>query len=325
MNADYMVHSSNPNPVELFQEAQRHFEEIRYLRAKDPIAASEIIQETLVAEMSNVIFASNNIERAGEDLLETMRICQAIFRGEKVEEIDERSVEYQRRLENLISENKGAEPDHIIRSRREVVQHALALQYMTTAILFNDEPWSEEILCRTHRILCTGVNHPKYRTPWRRYGGKYRDIVPEPETGRIGCEVNASGTCFTPFKMVPRAMSSLVKNLNAEIAKAEAKGELDPYHLAAKYCADFVWIHPFLDGNGRMCRLILNTILLKYTGIVVSIGEHDEEREEYLNIKRRLTAEAWGPGEFAAFVVGKATLRLKSMRDNLQYRAVNGQ
>ncbi|KAL3249929.1 hypothetical protein ABHI18_011411 [Aspergillus niger] len=34
--------------------------------------------------------------------------------------------------------------------------------------------------------------------------------------------------------------------------------------MAAKSCNDFVMIHPFANGNGRMRRLISNAILLKY-------------------------------------------------------------
>jgi len=325
MNSDYIIHSSNPDPIAQFEEAQTYFLDIQCLHAKDPVSASEIIQNTLVEEMSNVIFGSNYIERAGEDLLETMRICQAIFRGEEVDDFDERSPNYQRRLENFVMKKTGAEQDHIIRSRREVIQHAFALQHITDAVVNKNELWTEGLILDTHRILCQGIDHPKYGTPWRKYGGKYRNILRDAVTGEMGVEVNAGGTCFTPSHRVPDAMRNLVRDLNADMQTAEAQQELDPYHLAAKYCAHFVWIHPFLDGNGRMCRLILNAILLKYAGIVVPIGEHDEERDEYIAIKRRYTGEAWGPGEFAAFLLNKATLRLQTMRENMRRTIISSQ
>jgi fido (protein-threonine AMPylation protein) len=59
---------------------------------------------------------------------------------------------------------------------------------------------------------------------------------------------------------------------------------MDPYALASKYCHKFVNIHPFLDGNGRMCRLIMNGLLPKYAGIAVPFGGTEEERNEYLGI-----------------------------------------
>ena len=113
-------------------------------------------------------------------------------------------------------------------------------------------------------------------------------------------------------------MKRIVDALNDDIAAATEKGVLDPYPLAAKWCAEFVWYHPFLDGNGRLCRLLLNAILLKYAGIVVPIGEHDEERKEYLDIKRRYTTDCEGEGEFASMIMKRATLRLKTMRDRVR-------
>jgi fido (protein-threonine AMPylation protein) len=55
---------------------------------------------------------------------------------------------------------------------------------------------------------------------------------------------------------------------------------------AARLATDFVCIHPFEDGNGRLCRMILNVMSIKYAGCTVPIGVEEEEREEYLK-------EAW--------------------------------
>ena len=41
-------------------------------------------------------------------------------------------------------------------------------------------------------------------------------------------------------------------------------------------------IQPFGDGNGRVSRIILNTLLLKYAGHICIIGMTEMEREEYL-------------------------------------------
>lgn len=70
-----------------------------------------------------------------------------------------------------------------------------------------------------------------------------------------------------------RAPEELIQEFDDDIAKVEKTLALDPFTLVAKYCNDFVMIHPFLDGNGRMCRLILNAILLKYAGDFVCLGE----------------------------------------------------
>lgn len=48
----------------------------------------------------------------------------------------------------------------------------------------------------------------------------------------------------------------------------EAKGEVDPLILNAMFILDFLCIHPFNDGNGRMSRL-LTLLLLYQSGFIV--------------------------------------------------------
>lgn len=55
----------------------------------------------------------------------------------------------------------------------------------------------------------------------------------------------------------------------------------NPSALAAEYCLIFVRIHAFQDVSSRMCRLLWNAVLIKYTGVAVSLGEHNQERHEY--------------------------------------------
>jgi hypothetical protein len=66
-----------------------------------------------------------------------------------------------------------------------------------------------------------------------------------------------------------------------------------------------------------MCRLILNAILLKYAGVVVALGENDESREEYLAIQRRAGEHMDGPGELAALVLKKATVKYRHIKQKL--------
>jgi len=116
-------------------------------------------------------------------------------------------------------------------------------------------------------------------------------------------------------------MQELVEKFNADIAAAEDKQILDPFYVAAKYSNMFVLIHPFLDGNGRTCRLLLNAILLKYAGTVIAFGGNDEAREEYFDIVKRAAQDVTDDqSEFAAFVLEKAALRLKGLKRKLMGR-----
>lgn len=89
------------------------------------------------------------------------------------------------------------------------------------------------------------------------YGGSYKSAPNE-----IGA-VLPSGetvTLFTPLAPheVPEAMERLCDAYNAAIAE----GEVDPLILIPCFVLDFLCIHPFKDGNGRMSRLL--TLLLLY-------------------------------------------------------------
>ena len=67
-----------------------------------------------------------------------------------------------------------------------------------------------------------------------------------------------------PAFQIPEAMDSLCNEFNKAIERAE----YDPLLLIPMFILDFLCIHPFNDGNGRMSRLL--TLLLLYrSGYIV--------------------------------------------------------
>ena len=139
-------------------------------------------------------------------------------------------------------------------------------------------------------------------------GGKYRNTVAEPYDREMDVIVNADTPGYTSPLMIPIAMKQTLKALIGEISESENGRDVDPFRLAAKYCAKVMRIHPFMDGNGRISRIMLNVILLKYALVVVPLGATEEDRTEYLEIKRRVLTEPIGPGELATMVVDKGAI-----------------
>ena len=95
------------------------------------------------------------------------------------------------------------------------------------------------------------------------YGGKYKNVQ------NYISAINEKGethTLFTPLSPVetPIAMQELCKEFN----KANNEGFVDPLILIPLFIHDFLCIHPFIDGNGRMSRL-LTTLLLYRSGYYV--------------------------------------------------------
>lgn len=319
MSDTRLFYSKEIRRQEQFNQALQYLNEIQYLRKIRLEETTEITSQCIEDDMKLAIFGSNMIERAGLDLAETMRLGDRIFKNQEVE-VGERDQKYKMQLEKYMEAKHDAQEaeKRILRSRWEVIQHARALWFLTNAFVTERKPISEELIKETHKILCTNVSHPKYGTPWEEYAGVYRNDVRQPGAKQKGAEVNAGGTHFTASGMVPKAMRRFIMELNNRVEEAKQRGALDPFCLAAWACADFVVIHPFLDGNGRTCRLLLNAITMRYAGIVVRLGEHDEERSKYLNIKRRYSKDCDGEGEFAEMVLDRGTARLEEMRDKIK-------
>ena len=85
--------------------------------------------------------------------------------------------------------------------------------------------------------------------------------------------VRISGTTYVPPS--PEKVPTLMKNFYSIL---NTKGE--PIEVASKVHMEFVNIHPFIDGNGRSARLILNLILIRagYPPIIIK----KTEREKYI-------------------------------------------
>ncbi|KAF4504633.1 hypothetical protein G6O67_008060 [Ophiocordyceps sinensis] len=228
------------------------------------------------------VFGSNMIERAGLGWDITLHLCRRIIAGEDVGEISERDADYQDALVKLCMQQPNLEnmPCHaILRGRNEIVQHVKAFQHLINAFVTDKQSLSEDLIKETHRILTKGTPIIQDGSPNvapEAYGGTYRTVI-----------VGAGSSNFTVPKYVPTNTKEMCDNLEKEVVTAEKGGATDPFSLAAKYSLEFVQIHPFQDGNGRICRMILNAILCRSAGVIIPIGEKGEERSEYIEIKKR--------------------------------------
>ncbi|KAF5691457.1 adenosine monophosphate transferase FICD like [Fusarium circinatum] len=241
------------------------------LKKKESTEIDEILNEKL----SEMVYGSNMIEAVGSSLDITSELCRDIFAGgidAGDVEISDQDPIYKAIQMELIEKCKPRAHEDVLRTRREVVQHAKAAYYIMNEVAIKGKDLSEEVISETHRLLTHKIDSPD-GIPSSEYGGIYRN-----------CPVQRGFHSFPHQATVPKAVRDLTASLKADIAAAEASGEIDPVALAAKYCHRFVNIHPFLDGNSRTSRLILNTILLKYGGCFIWFGKDAMEREEYMDI-----------------------------------------
>jgi Fic family protein len=82
----------------------------------------------------------------------------------------------------------------------------------------------------------------------------------------------------------PVKMKDLMEWLNKSIKESK----LSIPEIAALFHYKFVFIHPFDDGNGRIARLLMNYILLRYNYAVVIIKSKD--KRQYLDALQRADA-----------------------------------
>lgn len=168
MNDKVIMYKDHPTPKEQFEKVMEYMEDIQGMQVRAPKDAADIIAESVQEGMILVILGSNQIERAGGNLDETKRICEAIFRWRR--RIAKPSFGcLQTEVGGLDQgqQNRDRAQEHITRTRNEVVQHARVLQYIIEAIITREEDFSEQLFLDTHCIFCKEVNHPIYKTPWR--------------------------------------------------------------------------------------------------------------------------------------------------------------
>lgn len=226
-----------------------------------------------------LIYGSNFIDSVGCDLDITWQICREVFRGnedigEAIMDVDHNDASYFGEIAMLLNTGRKATVGNIVNARREIISHAQALGYIIDRIVCKDEDWSEALILKTHEIVQNGdAAAGRYRD--HEVAVSYDELGSKKVKRSLGMRANA----------VPLYMEDLVTNLNKEL-KTYSSGHIDPYTLAAKYSHHFAMIHPFSDGNGRMSRIILNVLLLKYAGHVAPIG-HEGDKEDYLAVVRR--------------------------------------
>ena len=94
-------------------------------------------------------------------------------------------------------------------------------------------------------------------------GGKYKNV--QNYISAVDDDGN-NYTLFTPLSPfeTPNAIDDICNEFNKEISESD----VDPLILIPIFIHDFLCIHPFLDGNGRMSRL-LTTLLLYRCGYLV--------------------------------------------------------
>ena len=145
-----------------------------------------------------------------------------------------------------------------MREHLEAINHQEAISYIKQ-LLDRNFSLNERELLTIHNLILRGIIPEE--------AGKYRKV-----------QVLIKGSSHVPPQpfLVAKAMEDYF------IWFLENKNKMHPIILAAEMHERLVTIHPFIDGNGRTSRLVMNLILLQHGYVIANIkGDYDTRMSYY--------------------------------------------
>jgi len=175
--------------------------------------------------------------------------------------------------ETSLVANDGLAPEGAtLREIYEVKNHSEAIDFIRN---FNGD-LSEDFILKLHSIILKNIS--------KRFAGQYR---------QTNVKIFGSNVKLPSSHIVPQ----LVKNLIYWYKKNKSK--YTHFELAILVSMKFVTIHPFIDGNGRVSRLVMNFLLNKKKYPWINI--YNKKRLKYLEAVRFANNEDYS--EIFPFVI----------------------
>lgn len=208
------------------------------------------------------------------------------------------SIETSNRIENISTSDKRLREIVVDRARpqthdeREIAGYRYVLDMIHES--HDQIPVTPNVILQLHRDL--------YRFAEDSFAGKWKDsdnvIAERAEDGQMVTRFRPASAAATP---------SAVERICAQYAEQLAASTVDPLLVSLVFAFDFVSIHPFNDGNGRMSRLL--TLLLLYqngytVGKYISIEKEIERTKETYYEALAASSAGWqdGKNDYLPFV-----------------------
>lgn len=136
---------------------------------------------------------------------------------------------------------------------QQILNQKKAFDFMLEKAKEDDVFLSEDLIKKFHEIIMEGIMP----------GGVYRNV-----------DIRIQGSSHVPTNYM--RVYQKMEEFNEEI-----KTITDPIYLASFVHGRLDKIHPFLDGNGRCSRLVVNYVLVKNNLLPISVNEKD--KREYFD------------------------------------------
>ena len=179
-----------------------------------------------------------------------------------------------------------------MREHLEAINHQDAIEFLKE-LIHKKSNFRESDILQLHYLILKGIDNEN--------AGRYRKV-----------QVMIKGSRHMPPQpyLVAKQMEDLMiwYELNAK--------KIHPVLLAAEFSERFVTIHPFIDGNGRTSRLLMNLILLKNGYVIANIKGDNKSRLNYYNALESVQVDQ-DKNAFYEFIINSATDSIKRYIDIL--------
>ncbi|MBN2289352.1 MAG: Fic family protein [Candidatus Glassbacteria bacterium] len=216
--------------------------------------------------------------RQAPEMIENLRQIAIILSTESSNRLEGITADHQR-IRDLV-ENKTSpanRPESEIAGYRDVLN--------TIHASHEHMPFQDGVVRQLHRDLM------KYSG---KEGGRWKSAPNEIS------EFLLNGTKKVRFIPVePAFTAEYMRLLHERYGELEKEQEFDPLILIALYLLDFLCIHPFLDGNGRMARLLGVLLLYRYgyeVGRYISLERIIEQTHESYYDTLYRSSQGWHQG-----------------------------
>lgn len=166
-----------------------------------------------------------------------------------------------------------------MREHLEAINHAEAIDYIKD-IAKKDIEIGERTIKEIHSLILHGID--------RDNAGKYRTVP-----------VMISGSTHKPPQ--PYLIEKQMEDFMIRFRQMEAE-KVHPVLIAAYLHDELVRIHPFIDGNGRTSRLLMNLYLLRNGYTLVTLKGNNEDKISYYKALEKSHTED-KPEDFQILVI----------------------
>ena len=166
-----------------------------------------------------------------------------------------------------------------MREHLEAINHAEAISYIKD-IAKQDIEISERTIKEIHALILHGID--------RENAGRYRTVP-----------VMISGSTHMPPQ--PYLIEKQMEDFILRFKQMEAE-KVHPVLIAAYLHDELVRILPFIDGNGRTSRLLMNLYLLRHGYVIITLkGSNDAKVNYYKALEMSHTEQL--PEDFQKLVI----------------------